>query len=180
MFESVWVILLSVAFIIVILFNSVKDNALIAYCFIVLGGVLLEFGFKIPIIASIIANPILVVIGFITYIAIGILYAATFELPRYLYKNKDSIKQAHKNWVNTNKQQGIVSNQDEEFLNSYYNDFSISKNKDKILSWIILWPYKVLWDISHKPFIFLWNKIYTITYKTFSEITNKTIKNILK
>ena len=183
MIESIWIILFLIVWLGSLIISSENDSAILAYCVLVVGATISEFIFHIPIWATIVSNPMLILGFIVIYLAIGVLYAAKWELPSFLNKNKDRILSEYSsfksNTFNTGKnpQKELT---EEDFIESRYNTFKISENKDRILSWITLWPFKILWDLSHKPFIWVWNKIYYLTSTMFNEINNKILLSILK
>ena len=185
MIESIWLLVFLIIWIGSLIITSENDSAILSYCIIIVGLAISEFLFHIPIWATMLTNPLIILITLIIYLAIGIIYAAKWELPSFLKKYKNEIIKDYDRYkaatqVSVFQSVPQIEVTEEDFLKSTFNRFKLSENKDRIVAWITLWPLKILWDLSHKPFIWAWNKIYYLTSTMFNEINNKILLNILK
>lgn len=61
----------------------------------------------------------------------------------------------------------------------YYKP-KISKEKERIFTWIFYWPWIMLWKAIHKPFQRIFNLIYTHTEATYERITQNAFKGLEK
>lgn len=139
-----------------------------------------EWVFGIPILASIIANPLMLIVYGVLYIAFGSLYTRMWKLPNYIRKNSSAIQRSYENWKDLVTRQHSMDWRDkirdtlpgekaekqavdvsfDRFLNSDSYEYSVRKNKDRVASWVLLWPASIVWELSHKPFVWAWEKVY--------------------
>lgn len=186
-----------------LIWASETDSFLMGAAVLVIALVLAQFVFALPVWASIVANPILLLVYIAFYTAIGAVYAAMWKVPNFVKRNKDHIQSEYKNW----KDSGLYNEKGrvkasylnkvtvgdetiheakpidvsyETFLASPYYTYSIRQNKDRVASWVLLWPFGVIWELSHKPFIWLWNTVYYSLGKVFEKINNEAAKKILE
>jgi hypothetical protein len=68
----------------------------------------------------------------------------------------------------------------ETFLNSTSYRFSVKNNKDRVASWVLLWPTSFAWELIHKPFIWLWDSVYYGLGKVFEKINHDQARKILE
>lgn len=142
-----------------------------------LGGLQL-FGY--PILGSVIANPLLVLVLIAIYIAAGSAYAIFYRYPRFLKSNFEDIQHMYKNFLNN---QNMLENEEsfERFIESKeYRYYRPGQNKDAISSWVLLWPWALLWDLLHRPVIWVYNNAYTgiglALEKTGKAVTRKIVR----
>jgi hypothetical protein len=139
-----------------------------------------EWVFGIPILASIIANPLMLIVYGVLYIAFGSLYTRMWKLPNYIRKNSSAIQRSYESWKDLVTRQHSMDWRDkirdtlpgekaekqavdvsfDTFLNSDSYGYSVRKNKDRVASWVLLWPASIAWELSHKPFVWAWEKVY--------------------
>jgi hypothetical protein len=139
-----------------------------------------EWVFGIPILASIIANPLMLIVYGVLYIAFGSLYTRMWKLPNYIRKNSSAIQRSYESWKDLVTRQHSMDWRDkirdtlpgekaekqavdvsfDRFLNSDSYGYSVRKNKDRVASWVLLWPASIVWELSHKPFVWAWEKVY--------------------
>lgn len=124
--------------------------------------------FGVPIWATILAHPISVFTMLLLYILIGVFYSALYSWPNYIDANASKIERGYKNWKNVYKTgnfEGYVSSADYPFI--------ASDHKNKIISWMITWPFAATWELSHKPITKLWDTAYTLSGKLFNAVSHK-------
>ena len=134
-----------------------------------------QFLFGYPVWASIVANPLLVVVGVVAYVAVGIVYGVYFRYADFLRKRADNIKQS---WDSFKKKNANATHDD--FRNAYeYKDYTPSANSDKIIAWVMLWPWGVFWDLCHKPIRWVYNNMYSFTGQLLDRVGAKISDRIL-
>lgn len=135
----------------------------------------LQLFFGIPILQSIIANPLFIFLGLFVYTAVGVVYGVLFRYKDFLKEHKDGIKDSWKEY------EGTTSHPTEEgFLKSYrYSEFSPSHNADRITAWILLWPWGVFWDLCHKPARFIYNNMHSFVGRMLDKVGMKVTKDII-
>lgn len=141
-----------------------------------------EWVFNIPFLAAIIANPLLVIVYGALYIAFGAIYARMWKLPNFIKKNSVAIQKSYDHWKDMRTREdrdwkrrarNLLPNEVEQdqvkpevdvsfetFLNSDSYNYSIRNNKDRVASWVLLWPAGIVWELSHKPFVWAWEQVY--------------------
>jgi hypothetical protein len=197
---GVWFAAFMLLFFVSLVWASEKDSFLLGTSVILVGAAVGEFVFGLPIIASIIANPFTLVVYVTVYIAFGALYAGLWRLPNFVKKNSGNIQSSYITWkdrVTTNHERSWrVINRDrvtrtkkhpepadvpfDEFLNSSSNGHSVRNNKDRVASWVLLWPASLTWELMHKPFIWLWNSVYFSLGEVFERINRDSARKVLE
>lgn len=187
-----------------LIWASETDSFLMGIAVLIIALVIGQFVFALPVWASIVTNPILLLVYVAFYTAIGAVYAAMWKVPNFVKRNKDHIQIEYKNWkdsalykekdrkkvsylskVAVGDDQPIENTKSidvsyETFLASPYYTYSIRQNKDRVASWVLLWPFGMIWELSHKPFIWLWNSVYYSLGKVFEKINSEAAKKILE
>lgn len=183
-----------------LIWASESDSFFMGVGVLIVSWAIAEYIFDISILASIIANPFMLIIYLILFIAVGALYAAMWKLPNFVQKNSDRIQQDYDNWKDIqtrendlnwrDKARGILPGEREEkapadvsyeaFLNSDRYKYSVRNNKDRVASWVLLWPAGVIWELAHKPFVWAWNKIYYGLGEIFERINKDAARKILE
>jgi hypothetical protein len=178
---------------------SRTDSFLIGSGVILVMWMVGEWVFQIPIFASIVANPLMLFVYLGLYIAIGTIYTLIWKLPDFLRKNKNQIQISYETWKDEitrdndrirkrELSQGIIPTEQEmqsidvsydKFLNSDSYKYSVKYNKDRVGSWVILWPVSIIWELSHRPFIWIWNKVYYGIGRVFERANHDMAKKIL-
>ncbi len=159
-----------------------------------------EWVFNLGILSSLIANPLLGIVYVFLYVAIGAVYTRLWKLPNFVKKNTDNIQRSYENWkdmlTKTNhldwreKTRGILPGEKEErpapdtsydtFLNSSSYNYSVKNNKDRVASWVLLWPASIAWELSHKPFIWAWEHVYYGLGRVFEKANHDMARKILE
>lgn len=165
--------------------NSV-DSFILGCAVIFISLIVAQFWFAIPVWATIAANPFMILIYGLLYGAIGAVYTALWRLPNFIKKNSDNIQNDYKSWKqdrlswNSKAHNETKDTSFETFLNSDYYNYSVKQNKDRVASWVLLWPTSLTWELIHKPFVFLWDNVYYGLGKVFEKINHDQAKKILE
>jgi len=143
-----------------------------------------QFLFAIPVWATIVANPFILIMYIVFYGAIGSIYTALWRLPNYIKKNGDRIQYDYDSWKQTqdglNRKGATRDTSFEAFLNSKSYNYSVKNNKDRVASWVLLWPTSLMWELMHKPVVWLWDSAYFGLGKVFEKINHDQAKKILE
>jgi len=160
---------------------SESESFLIGLSAIAIMWAIIEFGFGIPIFALVTSNILLLFVYVGLFIAVGSLWAAMWKLPKFLQKNSDRINSDYISWADliTRSHESSwkrtvrdkIAGEEETtepkpdtsydtFLESSHYRHSVKNNKDRVASWVLLWPASVAWELSHKPFIWVWDRVY--------------------
>lgn len=171
---GVWLALYVLILLGTLFWASEVDSFLIGTSVLIVGFAVGQFALKLPLYAMLSANPLLAVAYVIVHIAVGALYTYMWRLPAYLRKNSGSIQAQYLNWQDVMtreaKMGGRYASKDEpadkvdlsfeKFLDSDRYTFSVRRNKDRVASWVLLWPVDLVWEMIHNPFKWLWNAVY--------------------
>ena len=197
---GVWFAAFMLLFFVSLVWASEKDSFLLGTSVILVGAAVGEFVFGLPIIASIVANPFMLVVYAAVYIAFGALYAGLWRLPNFVKKNSDNIQSSYITWkdrvttnhdrswratirdrvTGTEEQPEPVDVSFDTFLNSSSYGYSVRDNKDRVASWVLLWPASLTWELMHKPFIWLWNSVYFGLGEVFERINRDSARKVLE
>jgi len=58
--------------------------------------------------------------------------------------------------------------------------YSASENKERILNWMMYWPFSLLWTMIDEPVKKLFQNIYTATEKMFQRMADNARKGVVK
>lgn len=109
----------------------------------------------------------------LAYVFLGGLFTAFVLWPRWLNRKKDEIKQAHTLWSKSKVEPDFYKSQ-------YYYPFSAAGNKEKLATWTMLWVFTLIWDATHKPLIWTYEKAYRSFAKLFDQSGKKIVSRILE
>ncbi len=176
-FGGAWFAIFMLVFIVVGVISNEMDSFWMGAATLLVGFFSMEFFFSIPVWASIAANPFMLAVYVVVYLAIGSLYTGVWSWPDYIRKRADNIKMDYGSFLNLNKKAGTTVNF-EDFLNSNDYRYSARKNKDRLAAWVIMWPFGLVWDLSHRPAIWIWDSVYTVLGSTFENVSKNTARKI--
>lgn len=133
------------------------DSAYMAIATFVLLFVFLYTVLEVPVFALIVANP-LISVGIVTcYLVIGTLYTRFWKWPKFIKKNRNTIKKHYDDWV---------SDQDDDkdksfnaFLNSQNYIFHANNHFERILAWILVWPVSFSLELFRNPIVWLFRNV---------------------
>lgn len=191
---GVWVALFGIAALGSLIWASEIESFWLGLGVIIIGLAIANFLLGIPVFAVLQANLLLAAFFAVVFVAVGTVYAAMWRLPNFVDKHSSSIAAQYDNWK-TNRSPSRRKNYTgdrnapdeatldisyETFLKSNSYRYSVRNNKDVVASWVLLWPVSMLWELSHKPFRWVWNKVYYGIGRVLEEINYKAAKNILE
>lgn len=123
--------------------------------------------FDIPVWSTIYHNPISLVLFLAVFIAIGAIYTALWRWPEFLRDNAKQINADYKYCSESNKTSSVTF---DEYLNSTYYKFTASKHKDRLATWIITWPFSLVWELARKPIKYTYTLVYDSLGTAFERI----------
>ena len=141
-----------------------------------------QFLFGIPVFGAILANPLLLIVGVVAYIGIGLAYAVMYRYADYLRRHAYQIKMKWSEFqLSHQKTHGKDTTPTRsDFRNSYsYQEYAPKYNADRIAAWVMMWPWAVFWDLSHKPLRFVYNNMYTLAGKALDRVGARVSEKIL-
>lgn len=161
---------------------AVEIGSLLAVGAIVLSFVvLLKWFFEISAVAVVIANPMLIVPIIVGYIIMGSMYAGFWRWPDYLRSKADDIQGRFVDYCKSHnldrKESAFV-----EFSESTYykGKYGVGVNKEMLSVWVLMWPFALLWELSHRPITWIWNTVYNMLGNMFTRVGVKTARRNIK
>ena len=129
---------------------------------IVITAALLVFLFGINPLAYVIEHPFTALLAVAAYLATGIVWAR-FRLGRYL-------KQWVIKWHNTQSER--------EKKEMYGSRPTLANSKDRILGWMMFWPWSALWWTLADMVVDLFNKLYEMLGGFFGKVIERYMQGI--
>jgi hypothetical protein len=64
------------------------------------------------------------------------------------------------------------------FLNSHAYKFNASAHKERLGTWVGMWPFSMTWELARKPAIWVWNTSYKSLGELFQRISHRTARKL--
>ena len=197
---GVWLALYVFILIGTLFWASEIDSFIIGTSVLIVGFAVGQFALKLPLYAMLAANPLLAIAYIVIHIAVGALYTSMWRLPVYIRKNGSIIQTQYNEWKDritrdadrvyreenrgnyqANKsEKPVIDTSFDTFLNSSSYRFAVRNNKDRVASWVLLWPVDLVWEMIHKPFIWLWDMVYYGLGDVLERINKNIARKILE
>lgn len=165
---------------------SLVESPIAFYAALFVGIGVLNYVFSVPIFSWIIANPLMVIVGFVGYFLIGGLWSI-YKFKRFANSesNIKKVKYEFDNYCNSNKsmfskmsgsedKEFDIEKAKKEFVASRYN-FSLhpANHYSKFITWISSWPFGVFWSILYDPITWASKKVYKVLSRVYTNIAEK-------
>lgn len=165
---------------------------------IVAGILFAQYVLHISVWAFLWANPLLILGYAILYVGLGGAYTAVWKWPDYLRSNSEEIKADFERAQDTKrfaferdkakptpegveKPTKVVLITIEEFMDSSgYDKYRAKNNKALLATWTQMWIFALAWDLTHRPFIWIYEVVYDSFGRIFDIVGKRTTRNILK
>lgn len=140
-------------------------------------GADLMFGY--PIFASIVANPLVILLYIALYVAAGSIYTGIWKWPDYIRGRSEHIEARYKEWSDSRSSNGTGKTFD-EFLDSssYQTYYAASNNKERLSAWVLMWPFSLTWELARKPAKWAFNNVYAMLGDVFERVGKSTAKRM--
>lgn len=158
------------------IFSAEMDSAFMAFGTIVVGLLTLQYGFGIAVWAAIIANPLLIVAAFFLNIMAGGVYTAVWRWPEFIRNNKQHILSSYDLWVDA--QNASEPNSFDTYLESGRYTYNASSHKERLATWVFMWMFSLVWELSRKPVIWLAKTVYAGFGGMFQKIGLNTARKL--
>lgn len=172
-----WIIGLAVIFAFGI-FSAESNSALLSLAtFLSLLGIV-TYGFSIPLFPLIVANPLILIGAILAYTAVGAVYTALWRWPDFIQSNKDYILENYTSWAKMR-----FANEDASFdayMDSPSYKYAPANHKERLGTWVGMWPFDATWEVSRKPAIWFWNVTYTSLGSMFTSVGKRAARNMYK
>jgi hypothetical protein len=183
-FSGVWLALFIIIFAACGTFTATVGNMFWSIIVLAAGAGILQFLVGISILSIFITNPLLVIAVLAIYIGIGAAYTGLWRWPAYLRKMSAYIQEMFDRWKHAHDKQLAGKSKEEafeEFLDSsHYAEFHPSRNKERLSTWVVMWPFAMGWELSHKPLIWVFETVYYTLGDMFVAIGKQTARKNIK
>lgn len=167
-----WMLLFLIVGFIVTTILSEKDEGW--WAAVTLIGLLVVYEFLIErgtfnsLFQAIINDPWIIVASAFLWVLIGLFWS--------FYKWYLFLKEQRGSGVKTALMKGkvLANGKGDPFYEP--NEISLTKNKSRIITWMIYWPFSVAWFIIHDPITRLYNWVYEKASGTYERIKDSVFK----
>ena len=175
---SLTFVLFLVAFFVIAVVVSEFDNFFVGAVTLIAGFAIMDWWFMIPVWATLVTNPMMLVAYLAGYVAIGATVTRIWSWPNFIEEHAESIRRSYENWSleRANRKQ---TTDFEEFLDSTAYSYPAWRHKNKLASWVLMWPFVVAWDASHRPFIWAYNQIHDLLGEMFERDSKRVARKIM-
>lgn len=156
--------------------SAEMDSALMATATFLIGLITLNYGFGISVFAVMAANPLWILGAIVLYVGIGALYTAVWRWPEYIRKNKAAIMKEYARWARDRRDD--QDNSFDAFLDSDSYDYNASQHKERLGTWVGMWPFSLFWELLRKPAIWVWKTSYRSLGELFQRIGRSTARKM--
>lgn len=183
-FSGVWFALFLIVFVACGTFTASVGSMFWSLIVIAAGAGAMQFLGGISILAILMTNPLLVVTVAAIYIGIGAAYTGLWRWPSHLRKHSGVIKSVFQQWYDSHQKQLTGKTKAEAFeifLDSdRYSSWHPSTNKERLSTWVLMWPFAMSWELSHKPLIWIFDTVYATLGEMFVVIGKQTARKNIK
>jgi hypothetical protein len=158
------------------IFASESDSFIFTTATILSTFIALDLFFSVPVWATIVANPITIILFAFAYVAVGSAYTAIWRWPEFLRERREQIQSSYDSYISRHQ-----DHTKDDFMASYdYRDFTASSNKSSLANWVMAWPLSLTWELARKPAIWVWETAYEVLGNLFTRVGRRVTSNILK
>jgi hypothetical protein len=158
------------------IFAAESDNFIFTTTTIIATFATLDVVFGVPIWATILTNPLTIIMFIFAYVIVGAIYTAIWRWPEFLRERVISIQDSYACWAKSHK-----DSTKQDFVNSHsYSQYTASYNSEKLANWVLAWPFSLAWELARKPTIWLWNSTYELLGNMFERVGKRVTNKILQ
>lgn len=128
--------------------------------------------FDKPVWDTIYSNPFAIIVFLVLFGVVGAVYTALWRWPEFIRSNSDKINNQYESYKG--KYKGTFA----EYLKSNSYDFKPKYHSHRLVTWIVTWPFSLLWELLRKPMKYLGKGIYNMLANTFERVGNYTATRI--
>jgi len=131
--------------------------------------------FGYPVIASIMSNPLIILVALVLYVFAGSVYAGFWKWPDYIRSKEINIEHTFHSYRQT-----LPDATFDDFIESeeYTSRFGASRNKQRLSAWVLMWPFSLFWELLRKPAIWVFNTSYAMLGDMFESVGKNTAKKM--
>jgi K+-sensing histidine kinase KdpD len=177
--DIIFIIFLLVALAVGI-FASESDSFIFTTATILSTFVALDLFFSVPVWATIVANPLSIIMFVFAYAMAGSVFTTVWRWPEYLRERSSEIKYSYDAWAAKQTDSDSAASK-QQFMNSYaYREYTASYNSNKLVNWVLAWPFSLAWELARKPAIWLWDTVYDVLGNLFERVGKYVTAKILR
>jgi hypothetical protein len=159
-------------------FVAAKMESAWVATFTVISGVLVaDLAIGYPVLAMMGANPLLAIGIILGYAVVGFVYTGLWRWPEFIRENKSYLRRDYKQWAM--KVADDTDNSFDAFLESDANKYKARNNKQRLGTYVGMWPFSLTGELLRKPAIWLWNTLYAGFGEIFDRIGKAVARKIL-
>ena len=141
----------------------------------ILGLTALQLVGHVPVWESIVSSPFSIVLYVILFFIAGSVFTLLWMWPEYLRGKANRINYAFDKFKKENPSKARA----DFFASDYYNEFHASSNKENLATWILTWPFALIWELAHKPAKYIWRFTWDVLGNAFERIGQFVVGRIL-
>ena len=150
---TIWAVLGTVLFLLAGFVSTEIDNGFAAMVTFAIGVAVFYWGFQISLLALVLSNWWLSLLGLLAYAAIGGASSLLLKWPRWLKKNANQMNREYDDWAVE------LSDADDKsiaaFQASPYFNYNAWDHAEKLSTWAVLWPFTLTWELLRAPTVLL-------------------------
>lgn len=173
---GIWAILGIIVFVIAGILSAELDSASLSAGTFVIGLIVLEWGLGIGVWALFVSNPLWIIGSIVLYVALGAAYTAFWRWPEYICEHDSELMDKFARWAHN-----LASNEDksfEAFMDSDEYNYNAWQHKERLGTWVGMWPFSLSWELARKPAIWVWNTAYNSLGSTFQSAGRRAARKI--
>ncbi len=155
------------------------DSIVAGLAALVIASVVIWLKLDINPITWAFANWLTVIYFAAGYVAAG----ATYSVLKWIWVVNHSSALIKANFEEFSKRAGRGPNSTpasvEDFKKSDYNTLRASRNKTKIMVWLVWWPASLFWTFTHDFLVEVWNHVYNLFANLYDRIADSKIDKTL-
>lgn len=169
-FGGAWFGVFTLAVLILGIISAEYDSFFMGSATLLVGLAVADLVFAVPVWASIVANPLMVLLIIALYVAVGALYTALWRWPDWINSRASRIKESFDSWNRNGTDKGHGGSFD-EFIDSYaYGAYTAAENKERLSTWTLMWPWSLFWVLANRPARWIWNQSYRVLGQLFDKV----------
>lgn len=179
-FSGVWLALFAIVFLACGAWTASIGNLMVSVLVVLAGFIGMDFLFGVSIWGYMLVNPLNFVGVLAVYFLAGAAYVGVWRWPDHIRQMKHYIDLSFQSWRRDRKKENTPAAFEEFLDSSHYTEYTPSRNKERITTWIAMWPFALAWELSHKPIRWITSAVYEALGKVFTQIGKNTARKNVK
>lgn len=171
---GVWAVIWTLMVFAVVVGAVEFESMAVAFVVTAIGLVVLEVAGATHIRGWIQESPMRLILLAVLYLACGALWSVV-KWWFYVRKQRPEIKASYENWKDRYGGGGDTSL--DAFLVSESNPVKASKNKHRIMVWMVWWVPSLFWTVCSDIIMKIWDRLYDMLVGIYTNIANRIAKS---